>query len=192
MLEDQMRIRELFFIVLITVILVPVNPSSVSAQESHWSFSFQYGSSNPTGDFSTYVENDMMYGLSIEYSQHPLFGFRFSYGHRQYDITEPGKGFSDVDLDTAALYGLLNHRFPKWIRVYGLLGPTFYFADGQRQIGLGADSKDIALSGGIGFVFNPVPNWGVQVQSLYFNSEIGNKSYRTEWFETTIGLTFSF
>jgi len=187
-----MRIRELHFIFLVVAIVMTVNPSDVVAQEQHWDFSFQSGSSNPTGDFSSYVENDLMYGLSVGYSQHPLFGFRLSYAHRQYDIKNPVDGSSDIELDTAALYGLFCHRFPKWIQIYGLLGPTFFFADGQRDIGLGADSKDIALSGGIGFVFSPVPHWGIQLQSLYFNSEIGNKSYRTEWFETTIGLTFSF
>ncbi|MBN1354885.1 outer membrane beta-barrel protein [bacterium] len=166
-------------------------PSAV-AREHEWSFSFQAGSANPAGDFNTFVEDDMVYGLSLGYSQHSFLGFQLAYANREFEICSPTNAPEDLRINTVALYGTLSHDFPRWIRIYGLFGPTYFSSNGQEWIRLGSDGEDISFSGGIGFIFKPIPRWGLQFQSIYYLSEIGNKAFRTEWFETTIGLHFTF
>jgi hypothetical protein len=178
------------FLVSIAVILMTTN-QSVFADGLSYAFSFQAGTAVPTEDFSDFVSDDYTYGLSFEIVTNSVLGARITYSSKKFPLSI-NSGQDDLEMTNLALDALIAFNFPRWIRVFALFGPAYFSSEGQEQIGLGKDSKDIGLNGGLGFEVYPFKHWGFQLQSIYYSAEIGNKFVRSSWVESTAGFTFRF
>ena len=175
------------------ILLLTLSNTTSFAVDNMWSVSFNAGTSNPTDDFDLIVNDDgCALDLSFEYLPFDYLGTRISYGNRDFQSEPTLFPSGNITIDTLSIYAEAYYRFPRWSRVFALLGSTFYSAKNQEVLGLGDDEKDISWSGGVGIDFYPIPNWAIRAQVIYFSAEIGNHYYRCSWIEPTIGLAFSF
>ncbi len=176
--------------VILPVICLLISP--VSARKfDPWFIAFETGLTKPTEDFNRTIDDDTVYGLNVEYLSLPYLGVRVAYKHHEfeYDFHEAK---STLEIDSLSISALASYSFPRWVRLFAMIGPTYYSADGQEGLNWGDDEKDIGWSGGGGFEFYPIKNWGIRFQSIYNSAEIGDRTPRASWVDTTIGLTFRF
>ncbi len=161
------------------------------AVDTPWAVSFDAGSVTPTEDFNTVMDNDMVYGMNVDYLGMPHLGLRIAYDHQEFEYDHFTE-LNPLQIDSLSLTPLIYYDFPEWIRVFGLIGPTFYSAKNHEPLNWGADQRDIGWNGGIGFEFYPIPKWGVRFQSVYHSAELGTGRPRASWVANTVGLTFKF
>ena len=179
------------FFIIVSLFFIVIIPSSAVANDLPWAFSFFSGPSTPTEDFNNRVEDDYCYGLCFEYMNLPYLGVHVKYVTRELDIAS-AFGNGDIQIDAFSVNAVVAYQFPKWFRVYGNAGPTYFYSQGQENIGLGDDSKDIGWNAGMGIEFYPIPRWGVRLHSDYNNSQLGTGNPRTTWLDTSLGLIFRF
>jgi len=179
-------------IILIIIPIICLLFSSVSAREfDPWFVSFETGLTKPTEDFNRTIDDDSVYGLNVEYLGFPNLGVRVAYKHHEfeYDLNNSNQ---TLEMDSLTIAAVANYTFPRWVRVFAMIGPTYFSTDGQEGLDWGEDEKDIGFSGGAGFEFYPIENWGIRFQSIYNSAEVGDGTPRASWVDTTLGLTFRF
>jgi opacity protein-like surface antigen len=157
-----------------------------------WYLGFEAGPCVPTESFDEVMDDEMAYGLTVDYIPTNHLGVRIAYYHHefQYDFEyDPSK---PLEIDTLGVWAVPEYTFPRFFRFYGLIGPTFFYAQNDEGLGWGDDSKDIGWSGGGGVEFSPVEGWGFRFQTLYNSAELGDGSPRASWVNTTFGMSFKF
>jgi opacity protein-like surface antigen len=177
-------------IALIAGIILITSP--IEAQKFPWSFSFDAGAASPTSDFNGFVQDGPCLGINVEYMNYPFLGVRVAYDNQKFDAENRYQASDKIEVDQLAVSAVIAHSFPKWIRVFALIGPCYYSVRNQVQIGFSSDGEDIGWNSGAGFEFYPVPNWGVRFQALYCSAQLNNDEVRMSWLDTTVGLSFRF
>lgn len=167
-------------------------PNVTSARDfDPWLISFEAGIDTPTENFNRVVDDDVVYGLNVEYLGLANIGVRVAYNHHkfEYDADVPG---DPLEILTFSVAAVASYDFPKWFRVFALLGPCYFSANGQQDLDWGSDEKDIGWNGGAGLEFYPIKNWSVRLQSNYYSAEIGDGTPRASWVDLTAGFAFRF
>jgi len=162
-----------------------------AAAAYNWYFGFDAGPCVPTESFDEVFDDEMTYGLSVDYIPSNHLGVRVTYYHHefQYDLAE----FSTpLEIDTLGVWAVMDYTMPKYFRFYGLIGPTYFYTQEDYGVDWGDDSEDIGWSGGGGLDFYPVSGWGFRFQAVYNSAELGDGSPRASWVNTTFGMSFKF
>ncbi|MBN1296325.1 hypothetical protein JXA80_06065 [bacterium] len=175
----------LMFVTLISCIL----SASVDAYDLY--LAFEAGPGVPTESFDEIMDDDMTYGLNVDYIPENHLGVRIAYNHTefQYDVnTSP----DPLEIDTVGIWAVMDYVMPRYFRFFAVIGPTYFYAQHDDPVGWGDDSEDIGWSGGAGVEFFPVTGWGFRFQALYHSAELGDGSPRTSWVNSTFGMSFKF
>ncbi len=163
----------------------------IHAQKYPWAFGFQVGMGMPIEEFNDYLDDDTFFEINAEYMSFPYLGVRVAYGSHEFDI--PNSFLEDtLNVDTFSVSALVAYSFPKYLRLFAMGGPCYYYSRNQEYVGLGDDSKDIGWVGGAGFEVIPAPRWINRFQSVYHSANLGNNAFRTSWVDTSAGLAFRF
>ncbi len=184
-----MRFMKQYLVKSIIILSFILHAGLVSAEETEWNLSFCGGYAAPTGDLSDAVESDYSIGLAVEIMPTKLMGARIFYSNRKFALDDSSE---DLTLNTFSIDAVAAYSFPGFVRIFALIGPTYFSAEGQEDLGLGQDGKDIGWNGGLGFEIYPLESFGIQMQSIYYSGEIGNKSLRMTWVDSTLGVVFRF
>ncbi|MCD4652305.1 porin family protein [bacterium] len=183
------RLNFLFSILIIAICITVVGP--IKADD--WYLNIDTGSCVPTESFDEIMDDDVTYGLNIDYIPSNHLGVRIAYSHHEFEYDYDDAGLRPLEIDTLGIWAVMDYVFPNYFRFYAIIGPTYFYAKQDYGLGWGEDdSQDIGWSGGAGFEFYPVPGWGFRFQSLYNSAEIGDGSPRASWVNTSLGMSFKF
>ena len=182
------RINLFFAFVLLTSLLVTVSP----AQGYDWYLGFEAGPCVPVEAFDEYLDDEMTYGVSVDYIPREHLGVRIAYNHHEFQYDHYSDVASPLEIDSIGVWAVIDYKLPRYFRFYGLVGPTYYYTRHDDYIPWGDDSKDIGWSGGGGFEFSPFVGWGFRFQALYNSGELGDGDPRASWVNTTFGMSFKF
>ncbi|HPQ39260.1 MAG TPA: outer membrane beta-barrel protein [bacterium] len=175
----------LFILILGSLLIIP----PINAFDLY--LGFDTGPCVPTESFDEVMDDEMTYGLSVDYVPSNHLGVRIDYHHHefQYDAAESA---TPLEIDTLGVWAVMDYSMPKYFRFFGLIGPTYFYTRHDYGIDWGDDSEDIGWSGGGGLEFYPVSGWGLRFQAVYNSAELGDGSPRASWVNTTFGMSFKF
>jgi len=158
-----------------------------------WYIGFNSGQCVPTDSFDEFVDDDITYGLSVDYVPGNHLGVRVAYDHNEFNYDFRASYPEPLEIDTLGVWAIMDYNLPKYFRFYALIGPTYFYSKQDHGMNWGDDdSKDIGWSTGAGFEFFPIPGWGFRFQSIYNSAELGDGTPRACWVSSTIGMSFKF
>lgn len=156
-----------------------------------WYFSFDAGHCLPLDSFDAIVNDDVVYGLSVDYMPNFIPGVRVIYNHQKFPVNNRGLG-GPVKIDSFGVWAVMDYSFPQYFRFFGVVGPTYFASQGTQKLVNWYDSGDIGWSAGAGFDFEPFSGWGFRFQSVYNSAKFGRQAPRASWVNSTIGMSFRF
>lgn len=157
-----------------------------------WYLGFEAGPCVPTEDFDEVLDDDMTYGLNIDYIPQNHLGVRVAYNHSEFEYDSGLFDAKPLEFDSLGVWAIMDYTALTHFRFYCLIGPTYYYVKNDQGLTWGDDSQDIGWTGGGGLEFYPVPGWGIRAQATYNSAEIGDGEPRSSWVSTTFGMSFKF
>ena len=160
-------------------------------QGYEWYFAFDAGHCLPLNSFDALVNDDVVYGLSVDYIPNFIPGVRVAYNHQNFPVNTEKLG-SSVKIDSLGVWAVMDYSFPDYFRFFGLVGPSYFASQGTQKMSDWSRSSVIGWSAGAGFDFEPFPGWGFRFQSVYNSANFGRGPSRASWVNSTIGMSFRF
>ena len=157
-----------------------------------WYLGFESGPCVPTEKFDEIMDDDITYGLSVDYVPRNHLGVRVAYNHSEFEYDSGMFSSKPLEFESLGVWAIMDYTAMSYFRFYCLIGPTYYYVKHDQGLYWGDDSQDIGWSGGGGFEFYPVPGWGIRAQAIYYSAEIGDGDPRSSWVSTTLGMSFKF
>ncbi|MBN1879389.1 outer membrane beta-barrel protein [bacterium] len=175
-----------FFIVCL-ILIVP----GISSQAYEWYASFDAGNSIPTESFDSVADDEYVYGLSIDYVPNQHLGVRVAYYHQEFQCDSPEMDYR-IQIESLGVWAIIDYPFPKYFRLFALVGPTYFSSQHDRNVIAWDNSDDIGWSAGGGIDFQPFSGWGFRFQSIYNSGLFGDNNPRASWVNSTFGMSFKF
>jgi hypothetical protein len=156
-----------------------------------WYLSFEAGHCMPISSFDALVNDETVYGLSVDYLPDFIPGVRVAYNHQKFPFNTSALG-GPMKIDSFGIWALMDYPFPQYLRFFGVIGPTYFSSQGTRELVNWDRSSDIGWSAGAGFDFQPYTGWGFRFQSIYNSAKFGREAPRASWVNSTVGMSFRF
>lgn len=165
--------------------------TGVTCHAYQWYAAFDAGNSVPTESFDTIADDEYVYGLSVDYIPSNHLGVRVAFYHQEFQYDNPSED-SRIRIESLGVWAVIDYPFPRYFRLFGLVGPTYFSSQTDSSLIQWDNSDDIGWSAGGGFDFQPFTGWGFRFQSVYNSSLFGEHEPRASWVNTSFGMSFKF
>jgi len=152
--------------------------TTIEALERAYAINFKIGINNPHNSFSRVVKSNLSMSLGLEYIYSPAWSFEAMFGVHRFDNAGLG---ADLDISQIALN----------VRYYmksGYIRP--YVNAGIGQYSLDPGSSELGSNAGIGFLYDLMDQWSVDVAYNYY--DIDSVNPHPQFSTLQIGLRYRF